>query len=54
MRGWGLLPQRVLSLRCAGKAYRDGDTGSAKPFLNASDPPGQLHILREESNAAGM
>lgn len=28
--------------------------GSAEPFLNASDPPGQLHILWEESNAAGM
>ena len=31
-----------------------GAQSSAKPFLNASDPPGQLHILREERDAAGV
>lgn len=35
--------------------YHPGAGGSsAQPFLDASDPPGQLHILREESNTAGM
>lgn len=33
---------------------RAGGQSSAKPFLNASDPPGQLHILREERDTAGV
>ena len=53
-----------LVLRGSGAGYRQklwyqpetrtGGQSSAKPFLNASDPPGQLHILREERDAAGV
>ena len=53
-----------LVLRGSGAGYREklwyqpetraGGQSSAKPFLNASDPPGQLHILREERDAAGV
>lgn len=31
-----------------------GSGGSAQPFLDASDPPGQLHVLWEEGNTPGM
>ena len=53
-----------LVLRGSGPGYRQrlwyqpetqgGCQSSAQPFLNASDPPGQLHILREECDAAGV
>lgn len=33
---------------------KPGGRSSAEPFLDASDPPGELHILWVESNSASM
>lgn len=51
--GYFLPRQRSLS----GERERLPETGggsSAEPLLDAADPPGQLHVLREEGDAAGM
>ena len=50
-------PRKVCSLSGEQEMLTEtwaGGQSSAKPFLNASDPPGQLHILREERDAAGV
>lgn len=46
----------LLTLPLVGRKGLQGRAGgsSAEPFLDASDPPGQLHILWEESNPAGV
>lgn len=53
--GGGGAPSPEAALSVVGKqGLQRRGRGSAKPFLNASDPSGQLHVLREESDPAGV